>query len=370
MRRTELRRRKSGVSKNGTPCPLPASPPLFAAGRFFCSLILISDLRLLISVLCVLLCTLGSSAEGQQPRKVPRIGYLSGARPADDSERAQGIKVALRELGYREGESIGFVFRYAREKIDAVPALAAELVQLNVDVIVSAGGRAIMEAAMNASKTIPIVMTGQGPDPVEAGFVKSLARPGGNVTGLTALLVGLGGKRLEFLKEAVPKIVRVAVPYVPGNQTHSLELKEVQTAALNLGITIQTFEIRRSEDFGGLFAGIKRQRPDALQLLGGPLIRANEKQIVDFALKNRLPSAFTRAEAVNSGGLLYYGNDLADSYRRVAYYVDKILKGAKPGELPIEQPTKFELVINLKTAKQIGVTIPSNVLARADRVIK
>ncbi|HEU4343789.1 MAG TPA: ABC transporter substrate-binding protein [Candidatus Binatia bacterium] len=321
-------------------------------------------------VLCALLFALCVSAQAQQAKKVPRIGYLSGARPTGDAERSQGIKLALREIGYREGENIAFEFRYAQEKIDRLPELAAELVRTKVDIIVAAGGRAVIQAPMNATTTIPIVMSGQGPDPVEAGFVKSLARPGGNVTGLTTLLVGLGDKRLELLKEAVPKIVRVAVPYVPGNQTHSLELKEVQTAAHPLGVTIQTFEVRGVEDFDRLFAAMRKQRPDALQLLGGPVMRAYEKRIVDFALKTHLPSAFTRIEAVNIGGLLYYGDDVANSYRRVAYYVDRILKGAKPADLPVEQPTKFELIINLKTAKQIGLTIPPTVMARADRVIR
>jgi putative tryptophan/tyrosine transport system substrate-binding protein len=320
--------------------------------------------------LCAMLFALCFSARAQQPKKVPRIGYLSGARPASDVNRSQGIKLALRELGYREGENIAFEFRYAQEKIDRLPELAAELARLNVDIIVAAGGRAIIQASMNAAKTIPVVMSGQGPDPVDAGFVKSLARPGGNVTGLTTLLVGLGDKRLELLKEAVPKIVRVAVPYVPKNQTHALELKEVQTAARALGLTVQTFEVRGAEDFDRVFAAMRKQHPDALQLLGGPVMRAHEKRIVDFALKSHLPSAFTRIEAVNTGGLLYYGHDVANSYRRVAYYVDKILKGAKPADLPVEQPTKFEFVINLTTAKQIGLTIPPNVLVRADQVIR
>jgi putative ABC transport system substrate-binding protein len=326
--------------------------------------------KMFIWLLATLLLTTDSIAAQQPAKNIPRIGYLSGAWPSSDVERSQGIKLALRELGYREGENIAFEFRYAQEKLDRLPELAAELVRLRVDIIVAAGGRAIIEAPMNATKTIPIVMSGQGPDPVEAGFVKSLARPSGNVTGLTTLLVGLGDKRLELLKEAVPKIVRVAVPYVPGNQTHSLELKEVQTAAHPLGVTIQTFEIRGAEDFDRVFAGIRKQRPDALQLLGGPVMRAHEKRIVDFALKNHLPSAFTRIEAVNIGGLLYYGDNVANSYRRVAYYIDKILKGAKPADIPVEQPTKFELVVNLNAAKQIGVTIPPSVLARADKVIK
>jgi putative ABC transport system substrate-binding protein len=321
-------------------------------------------------VLGALLLALSFEAEAQQPKKVARIGYLTSRTPARDSARAEVIRLALRALGYTEGQNIAIEYRYAEGKLDRQPELAAELVRLKVDVIVAAGGDGVIRAAMNATKTIPIVMTGQGSDPVEAGFVRSLAHPGGNVTGMTNLLVQLGAKRLELLKEAVPKVVRVAVPYIPGERTHELELKEIQTAAPGLGVTVQPWEVRSASDFDGVFASMGRERPDGLQVLGGPLMRDNRKRIVDFALKSRIPSIFTSSQAVNIGGLLYYGADVADSYRRVAYYVDKILKGAKPADLPVEQPTKFELVINLKTAKQIGLTIPQSVLYRADRVIK
>jgi putative ABC transport system substrate-binding protein len=320
-----------------------------------------------IGILFFLLCV--SAGAQQTPRRF-HVGYLSSARPTSDTERSEGIKLALRQLGYRERENIVFDFRYAEEKLDRLPQLAAELVRLNVDVILAAGGGPVIQAPINATRTIPIIMAGQGADPVAAGFVKSLAKPGGNVTGMTNLLVQLGDKRLELLKEAVPKVTRVAVPYVPENATHSLELKEVQSAARALGVTVQPFEIRNGHNFDEVFASLKKNRPDGLQLLGGPVIREHQKRIVDFALKTRLPSVFTSIEAVKSGGLLYYGADLADTYRRVAFYVDKLLKGAKPGELPVEQPTKFEFVINLKTAKQIGLIIPPNVLARADRVIR
>ena len=213
---------------------------------------------------------------------------------------------------------------------------------------------------------------GLGSDPVEAGLVESLARPGGNVTGLTNLTRELGGKRLELLKEAVPKVARVAVLYDPANPGSVLEVKEVLPAAARaLGLTIQPWEVRAADDFERVFAALNKQRPDGLYVLAaGPLMRANQKRIVGFALKSRLPSMYTSRESVDAGGLMSYGADLADSYRRVAYYVDKILKGAKPADLPVEQPTKFELVINLKTAKQIGLTIPPKVLARADKVIK
>jgi putative ABC transport system substrate-binding protein len=245
-------------------------------------------------------------------------------------------------------------------------------VRLKVDVIVLSGGAPGMMAAKNATKTIPIVMTGGGPDPVEAGFVASLARPGGNVTGITNLSRDLGGKRLELLKEAVPKVARVAVlndPAIPGT---SLEVKEaLPVAARALKLTIRPWHVRGTDDFERVFAALNRQRPDGLYVPGGgQLMRANEKRIASFAIKSRLPSIYGRSEAVDAGGLMSYGADLADSYRRVAYYVDRILKGAKPADLPVEQPMKFELVINLKTAEQIGLTIPPNVLVRADRVIR
>ena len=214
-------------------------------------------------------------------------------------------------------------------------------------------------------------MTGLGADPVEAGLIESLARPGGNVTGLTSLSGELGGKRLEVLKEAVPKAARVAVLYVPTTPSSVLEVKQVlPVAARALRLTIEPWEVRDAGDFERIFAALNKQRPNGLYVPSGPLMRDNEKRIVRFALKSRLPSMYFYREAVEAGGLMYYGADLADSYRRVAYYVDRILKGAKPAELPVEQPTKFELVINLKTAKQIGVTIPPEVLARASRLIK
>jgi ABC-type uncharacterized transport system substrate-binding protein len=214
-------------------------------------------------------------------------------------------------------------------------------------------------------------MVGAGLDPVQAGLVESLARPGGNVTGITNLTRELGGKRLELLKEAVPKVARVAVLYDPAIPSGVLQVKEIlPVAARGLRLTIQPREVRGTDDFDKVFHAMDKQRPDGLFVTGGPLLNANQKRTVGFALKSRLPSVYTIREPVDAGGLMYYGADLSDSYRRVAYYVDKILKGAKPADLPVEQPTKFELVINLKTAKQIGLTIPPNVLARADKVIK
>jgi putative ABC transport system substrate-binding protein len=322
--------------------------------------------------LCALLFALCFPAQAQQPKKVTRIGYLSPADPASDSTRAEGIRRALRELGYIEGQNIATEYRYMEGKRDRLPELAAELVRLKVDIILAAGADPMVRAAKNATKTIPIVMTGGGLDPVEAGLVESLARPGGNVTGITNLNTELSGKRLELFKEAVPKLARVAVLYDPTSPSSGRELKEVLPAAARaLRLTIQPWEIQAADGFDRVFAALNKQRPEGLYVAGGgPVLGANQKRIAGFALKSRLPSMHNSRESVVAGGLMSYGADLADSYRRVAYYVDKILKGAKPADLPIEQPTKFELVINLRTAKQIGLTIPQKVLARADKVIK
>jgi putative tryptophan/tyrosine transport system substrate-binding protein len=245
-------------------------------------------------------------------------------------------------------------------------------VRLKVDILVVAAGDMPIRAAKNATRTIPIVMMGQGSDPVRAGHVESLARPGGNVTGLTRLTRELGGKRLELLKEAVPKLARVAVLYDPAIPGSVREVKEDLPAdARALKLTIQPWEIRAADDFDKVFSALNKQRPDGLYAItAGGVMRPNRKRIAGFALKSRLPSVSPSEEFVDAGGLMSYGADDADSYRRVAIYVDRILKGAKPADLPVEQPTKFELVINLKTAKEIDVTIPPKLLARADRVIK
>jgi putative ABC transport system substrate-binding protein len=311
-------------------------------------------------------------AAAQQSKKVPRIGYLSSGDPARDSAESEAIRLALRDLGYIEGQNIATEYRYAEGKRDRYPKPAAELVRLKVDIIVVTGGASLTRAAKNATKTIPIVMTGGGLDPVEAGLVESLARPGGNVTGITNLSRELSGKRLELLKEAVPKLVRVAVLYDPAIPGSVREVKEVlPVAARALALTIQPWEVRDADGFEKVFAALNKQHPDGLYVPGGgPLINTNQKRIADFALKSRLPSMYYDRDFVNAGGLMYYGADIAESYRRVAYYVDRILKGAKPADLPVEQPMKFELVINLKTAKQIGLTIPPNVLARANEVRK
>jgi putative tryptophan/tyrosine transport system substrate-binding protein len=313
----------------------------------------------------------GVVVEAQQPKKVPRVGYLSSVDPATDSAHAEAIRRGLRELGHIEGQNITIEYRYAEGKRDRLPELAAELVGLKVDIIVASGGSRVTQAAMNATKAIPIVMMGQGVDPVESGIVESLARPGGNVTGITNLDRELGGKRLELLKESVPKLVRVAVLYDPATPDPSREVKEhLPVAARALGLTVQYWEIRTADDFDRVFAAMGKERPDGLYVPAGPLTRDNRKRIAGFALKRRLPSVFSSREAVDAGGLISYTADQPESYRRVAYYVDKILRGAKLADIPIEQPTKFELVINLKTAKQIGLTIPQKVLARADRIIK
>jgi putative ABC transport system substrate-binding protein len=321
--------------------------------------------------LSALLFALCLPADAQQPKKVLRIGYLSAGNAAGESARAEGIRLALRELGYIEGQNIATEYRYAEGKSDRFPELAADLVRLKVDIIVVTGGNRIIPAAKNATKTIPIVMTGAGLDPVEAGLVESLARPGGNVTGLTNLGVEVGGKRLELLKEAVPKVARLAVLYDPANPSSVLSVKEVlPVAARALGLTVRSWEVRDAGGFERVFTALSKDRRDGLYVLGGGLLNANRKRIADFALKNQLPSVYNNREAVEAGGLMSYGADTADSYRRVAHYVDRILKGAKPADLPVEQPSKFELFINLKTAKQIGVTIPQSMLYRADKVIK
>jgi putative tryptophan/tyrosine transport system substrate-binding protein len=309
-------------------------------------------------------------AAAQQPKKVYRIGYLAGIERATDSPRSEAIRLALRELGYIEGQNIAIEYRYAEGKLDRLPELAAELLRLKVDIIVVAGGAATVRAAKNATKTIPIVMMGLPADPVELGFVASLARPGGNVTGLTNLGRELAGKRLELLKEAVPKLARVAVLYEPANPNSVREVKEVlPVAAHALGLTVRSWEVRDADGFERVFAALNKQRPDGLYVVGSALLTVNEKRTAGFALKSRLPSVGNRGY-VDAGGLMSYGADFADSYRRIAYFVDRILKGAKPADLPVEQPTKFELVINLKTAKQIALTIPQSMLYRADKVIK
>jgi putative ABC transport system substrate-binding protein len=321
-------------------------------------------------LLSAMLFALSVPATAQQPKKIPRIGYAVTSETGADTDRFNGIRQRLRDLGYIEGQNIVIEYRGGSAKLERYQEVAAELVRLKVDIIVVGGGTEYVRIVKKATKTIPILMTGPGRDPVEAGLIESLARPGGNVTGVTLLARDLGGKRLELLKEAVPKIARIALLYDPANPNHQYEMKDVLPAAARaLKLTLQPWDVKASDGFDKVFAAMAKQLPDGIYSLGGPVMIANRKRIVDFALKHRLPFIGGGQEAW-AGGLMYYGADPADSYRRIAYYVDRILKGAKPADLPVEQPTKFELVIDLKTAKQIGVTIPQSLLYRADRVIK
>jgi putative ABC transport system substrate-binding protein len=281
----------------------------------------------------------------------------------------EAFQQGLRALGYVEGKNVILEYRDAEGNVDLLPELVADLVRSNVDIIVAASDPGV-RAAKHTTKTIPIVMVGVGTDPVETGLVESLARPGGNITGFTALGVEMAGKRLELFKEAFPTLTRVAHLYDPANRGNVIEVKVVQSAARSLGLTVQLWEVRGTDDFERVFAALRQERPDGLFVAGGPLMNANVKRIVDFAVKSRLPSMYVRREYVEAGGLMSYGVDLVDHYRRAAYYVDKILQGTKPADLPVERAHKFELVINLKTAEHIGLTVPSEVLFQADQVIK
>jgi putative ABC transport system substrate-binding protein len=275
----------------------------------------------------------------------------------------------LREVGYIDPKNIAFDYRYTGEgRSERVRDLAAELVSGKVDIIVTSGIQAT-RAAKNATKTVPIVMIGVGPDPVEAGLVESLAHPGGNVTGFTNLSLGIAGKRLELLKGSVPKMSLVAF-LVPSDEANLLFVKEVQTAARELGLKAQTWQVTNADRLESVLAQLRKDRPGGLLVGGGAVLNSNTKRIVNFALNNRLPSMYWRKSATDLGGLMYYGPDPLDHYRRAAIYIDKILKGTKPADLPVERPMKFEFVVNLKTAKQIGLAIPPNVLVRADRVIR
>jgi putative ABC transport system substrate-binding protein len=317
----------------------------------------------------VVLLSISVTAEAQQPAQVPRIGFLAAGSLSSDAAWIEAFRQGLRELGYVEGRSIVIEYRYGEGKTDRSPDLATELAQLKVDVIV-VGGATPTRAAKNATKLIPIVMANVT-DPVALGLVASLARPGGNITGLTNLAPELSGKRLELLKEIVPQLARVAVLGDPSSPSYAPGWRETDIAARSLGVQVQPLEVRApNPDFAGAISAITRHRADALLTLSQPLIRVYRGQIVDFTAKRRMPAMFHTREFAEAGGLMSYAPDVPAMYRRAATYVDKILKGAKPADLPVEQPTKFELVINLKTAKQIGLTIPPNVLARADKVIK
>jgi putative tryptophan/tyrosine transport system substrate-binding protein len=305
--------------------------------------------------------------EAQRSGKMYRIGFLVTPSRSFFAARMDGFRQGLRDLGYIEGKNIVIEYRYAEGKLDRLPELAAELVSLKVDLIVTSGPAS--RAAKNATKTIPIVFAGVQ-DPVATGLVDSLAMPGGNVTGLSILAPELGGKRLELLKEVVPKITRVAFFWGGLGPGAPVSVKETRAAAEALGLQFQSLEVRDSKDFDGAFKAITKNRAQALLTNPGPIINTHQARIVEFAAKNRLPAMYAAPESVDAGGLMFYGPNPTDQYRRAAVYVDKILKGAKPADIPVEQPTKFEFIINLKAAKQIGLTIPPNVLARADKVIK
>jgi len=319
--------------------------------------------KIAVLTLCTMFLALCGSVEAQQPTKIPWIGYLAGSGSGPSPVFMQG----LRALGYVEGKNIAFVFRTTEGKNERYSDLAVELVRLNVDIIV-AGGNTGVRAAKKATSSIPIVMTSIG-DPVGLGLVASLARPGGNITGLSQMSPDLTGKRLELLKETLPKAKRVAFIWDPGNPGMKLRFKEAQVAAPTLGIVLQSIEVRNPNEMTAGFAAATKEHAEALMV---PVSMSRyEKQIADFAKKERLPWTCDTAESAEQAGcLMAYGPSYSDLHRRAATYVDKILKGAKPAELPVEQPTKFEFIINLKAAKQIGLTIPPNVLARADRVIR
>jgi putative ABC transport system substrate-binding protein len=310
----------------------------------------------------------GAVAQAQQPTKVPRIGFQSAASPAALSARLDAFRQGLRELGYVEGKNIVIEYRYAEGKLDRLHEFAAEFVRLKVDVIVTAAPSST-RSAKEATSTIPIVMAFDI-DPVGNGFVASLARPGGNITGLSALSPEISGKQLELLKEIVPKLSRVAVfgdSTQPGN---AQILRETELAAKALAVQLQYLEVRDPKDIETVFQEARKGRANAVLPMSIRVTVSHRTQVADLAVKSRLPAIYDNPESVEAGGLMSYGVSIIDLYRRAATYVDKILKGAKPADLPVEQPTKFELVINLKAAKQIGLTIPPNVLARADKVIK
>ena len=310
------------------------------------------------------------AAEAQQAGPAARIGYLA-ANLTVSPHMTEAFRQGLRDLGYVDGRSVVIEYRDAEGKYDRLPARAAELVALKVDVIVAADTPAAL-AAKQATRTLPIVFIGAG-DPVTIGLVTSLARPGGNVTGLSLLAPELVGKRLELLKQAVPGVGRVAALWQPGfvgERTEKDMLKEVEVAARALGVRLQFVEVRGPADFDRAFSDMTRARADALTVLGSAMFANERRRVVDLAAKNRLPGVYGFREYVDAGGLMAYGPNVADLFQRAATYADKILKGAKPGDLPVEQPTKFELVLNLKTAKALGLTIPQSVLVRADQVIE
>jgi putative ABC transport system substrate-binding protein len=317
-------------------------------------------------VLALTLFAVPLAADAQQAGKVPRIGYLGATSPSDRPPLLDAFRQRLRELGWLEGQNVVIDYRYAEDRVDRLPDLAAELV---VDLIVSLGTQGVT-AAKNATETIPIVMIAVR-DPVGTGLIASLARPGGNVTGVSGY-AGLESvaKQLELLKDTVPKIRRVAVLSNPANAYHQLAIREVNVAARSLGVQLQLLEARGPNEFDGAFAAMAKERVGALLVLSDVIFNSHRTRLADLAARSRLPAAYGVRESVEAGGLMSYGPDFHDLYRRSATYVDKILRGATPADLPVEQPTEFELVINLKTAKALGLTIPRSVLGRAVHVIE
>jgi len=314
------------------------------------------------------LLALGVIAEAQQANKFARIGFLATVSPAALASRIDAFRRGLRELGYVEGKNIVVEWRFAESRADRLPGLAAELVRLKVDVIVTAAPPPT-RAAKQATATIPVVMAFDD-DPVGSGFVDSLARPGGNITGLSTQAPDIGGKQLELLKEILPKLSRVAVlgtSTVPG---YAQMVKEIELAAKALGVSVLHVDVQSSKDIDTAFQTVNKGRASAAIVIGSPVIRSRQRDVVDLALKTKLPTTYIRPEFVEDGGLMTYGPNINDLFRRAATYVDKILKGRTPAELPVEQPMKFEFVINLRTAKQIGLEIPQWTLMKADRVIK
>jgi len=310
------------------------------------------------------------AVEAQQPGRVPRIGFLSVTSPSDRPPLLDAFRQGLRELGWVEGQNIVIDYRYAEGRVDRLPDLAAELVRLKVDLIVASAGTQFLSEAKNATETIPIVMIAVR-DPVGTGLIASLARPGGNVTGVSGYAgLEIVAKQLELLKETVPKIRRVAILSNPTNAYHQLAIREVNVAARSLGVQLQLLEARGPNEFDGAFAAMAKERVGALLVLSDAMLNSHRTRLADLAARSRLPAAYGVRESVEAGGLMSYGPSFLDLYRRSAAYVDKILKGAKPADLPVEQSTEFHLVVNLRTAKAIGIALPPTILVRADEVIE
>jgi ABC-type uncharacterized transport system substrate-binding protein len=324
--------------------------------------------KLTVLTLCAMIFALCYSAWAQQPKKIPRIGFLGASSPSAISARIEAFRQGLRELGYVEGKNIVIEYRYAEGKLDRLSTLAAELVRLGVDVIVLAGPASI-RPAKEATSTIPIVMANDA-DPVGSGVVASLARPGGNITGLSNLAPEISGKRLELLKEIVPRLSRLAILGTSTTSGTAQVLKEMEPAAGVFKVQLQYLDVLSPKDIETVFREARKGRADAVLVLQGGVFNSQREQIVDLAVRSRLPAIYHAREWVEDGGLMSYGVSVTDLYRRAATFVDKILKGAKPADLPVEQPLKFEFIINLNAAKQIGLTIPQSVLFRADKVIK